>query len=94
MILAAEFSRSANARLADFSTSSLERGTFKLNTRRNSALEGMDEAPSELAIRNYREATVRGALIVQFAGNDPEMFANAVELIRPHVDGADINCGA
>lgn len=93
MILAAEFSRSANARLADFSTSSLERGTFKLKDKRTSLLAELDENPSELSSKHDRESLVRGALIAQFAENDSQLFANAVELIRPHVDGVDLNCG-
>ncbi|THH06311.1 hypothetical protein EW145_g4173 [Phellinidium pouzarii] len=93
MILAAEFSRSANARLADFSTSSLERGYFNLREQDRSSLGRLDEAPSELSVQRSRQKRVRGALIAQFAANESQLFADAVELIRPHVDGVDLNCG-
>ncbi|OCB85971.1 FMN-linked oxidoreductase [Sanghuangporus baumii] len=95
MILAAEFSRSANARLTDFSTSSLERGHFTLEEKRasSSRLVQLDEAPEELCEQETRRRRVRGALIAQFAASKPEHFADAVELIRPHVDGVDLNCG-
>ncbi|KAI5115628.1 hypothetical protein M0805_000680 [Coniferiporia weirii] len=93
MILAAEFSRSANARLSDFSTSSLERGIFDLREKGMSTLEQLDEAPSELSTEKSRQKRVRGALIAQFAANESQAFADAVELIRPHVDGVDLNCG-
>jgi hypothetical protein len=36
---------------------------------------------------------VRGSLVAQFAANDPKAFADACELIHPHVDGVDLNCG-
>lgn len=39
------------------------------------------------------ERLVRGALIAQFAASDPVHFADAAELIWPHVDGIDLNCG-
>ncbi|EJD04990.1 FMN-linked oxidoreductase [Fomitiporia mediterranea MF3/22] len=96
MILAAEFSRSANARLTDFSTSSLERGSFLLQEKGGppSTLAQLDEAPNELgAVKKARQKRVRGALIAQFAASEPGHFADAVELIRPHVDGVDLNCG-
>ncbi|KAH8114851.1 FMN-linked oxidoreductase [Phellopilus nigrolimitatus] len=94
MILAAEFSRSAHARLADFSTSSLERGSFILEERRRpSNLAQLDEAPSELSAQKAGQERVRGALIAQFAASEARHFADAVELIRPYVDGVDLNCG-
>ncbi|PAV15721.1 FMN-linked oxidoreductase [Pyrrhoderma noxium] len=92
MILATEFSRSANARMTDFSTSSQERGTFLLEDKKISNLCLLDEAPSELNLYNRRKR-VRGSLVAQFAANDSRSFADALELIRPHVDGADLNCG-
>ena len=92
MILATEFSRSANARMTDFSTSSQERGTFLLEHKKISNLCLLDEAPSELNLYNRRKR-VRGSLVAQFAANDSRSFADALELIRPHVDGVDLNCG-
>ncbi|KAL5498241.1 DUS4 [Sanghuangporus vaninii] len=95
MILAAEFSRSANARLTDFSTSSLERGHFTLEEKRasSSRLVQLDEAPEELCVQETRRRRVRGALIAQLAASEPEHFADAVELIRAHADCVDLNCG-
>lgn len=92
-MLAAEFSRSAIARSADFSTSSLERGSFVLEEKRASRVMELDEAPSELSVLKARKQRVRGSLIAQFAATEPHHFADAVELIRPHVDGVDLNCG-
>lgn len=40
-----------------------------------------------------RERLVRGSLIGQFASSEATSFADAAELIRPHVDGIDLNCG-
>ncbi|KAG8680143.1 hypothetical protein FRC08_016506 [Ceratobasidium sp. 394] len=77
MIMAAEFSRSATARHSDFTTSREERGIFVLPEKANAA----------------RTRRVRGSLIAQFAANDPKTFADACELIQPHVDGVDLNCG-
>ena len=36
---------------------------------------------------------VRGNLVAQFASPNGECLADAAELIRPYVDGIDINCG-
>lgn len=80
MILAQEFSRSATGRRSDFSTSTSERGVFTLLDR---------SSPSQ----SPRERRVRGSLIAQFAANDAKTFADACELIYPHVDGVDLNCG-
>ncbi|CAE6465858.1 unnamed protein product [Rhizoctonia solani] len=77
MIMAAEFSRSAIARHSDFTTSSEERGRFSLVEK---GVGG-------------RVRHVRGSLVAQFAANDPKAFADACELIHPHVDGVDLNCG-
>lgn len=90
MILAAEFSRSQNARLTDFSTSRLERGTFDLVNHWPSRLDVLEEDSSE---RRSSTTCVRGALIAQFAAHESRAFADAVELIRPYVDGVDLNCG-
>jgi len=76
MTLAAEFSRSSQARHSDFTTSHEERGAFWLRERNNGA-----------------RRRIRGALIMQFAANDPKIFADASELIHPHVDGVDLNMG-
>ncbi|EJD42979.1 FMN-linked oxidoreductase [Auricularia subglabra TFB-10046 SS5] len=78
MMLAAEFSRSASARAADFTTSVRERSVFSLVER---------HAKSQAPIR------VRGALVAQFAASDERTFGDACELIRPYVDGIDLNCG-
>lgn len=83
MILAKEFSRSAAGRRSDFSTSETERGVFVLSEKASSS--------SSLPPRKRR---VRGSLIAQFAANDAKTFADACELIYPHVDGIDLNCGA
>lgn len=80
MILAQEFSRSATGRRSDFSTSTSERGVFTLLDRSSSS-------------QSPRERRVRGSLIAQFAANDAKTFADACELIYPHVDGVDLNCG-
>ncbi|KAF8734058.1 Dihydrouridine synthase (Dus), partial [Rhizoctonia solani] len=77
MIMAAEFSRSAIARHSDFTTSSEERGHFSLVEKGAGG----------------RTRHVRGSLVAQFAANDPKAFADACELIHPHVDGVDLNCG-
>ncbi|CAE6504640.1 unnamed protein product [Rhizoctonia solani] len=77
MIMAAEFSRSAIARHSDFTTSSEERGRFSLVEKGTGG----------------RTRHVRGSLVAQFAANDPKTFADACELIHPHVDGVDLNCG-
>jgi tRNA-dihydrouridine synthase 4 len=53
----------------------------------------VDERPEELKVYDARKARVRGSLIAQFAANDPVVFADAVELISPYVDGVDLNCG-
>jgi tRNA-dihydrouridine synthase 4 len=81
MILAQEFSRSAAGRRSDFSTSETERGVFVLT----------ETAPSSSKPRKRR---VRGSLVAQFAANNARSFADACELIYPHVDGIDLNCGA
>ena len=53
----------------------------------------MDENPRELKVYDVGKVRVKGALIAQFAANDPVVFADAVELISPYVDGVDLNCG-
>jgi tRNA-dihydrouridine synthase 4 len=82
MIIAREFSRSELGRRSDFSTSTFERGTFWLN-----------EVLHATGGRANRRRLVRGALRAQFAANDPKIFADASELIFPHVDGIDLNLG-
>jgi len=81
MILAQEFSRSANGRRSDFSTSETERGVFDLSEKTSSS-------------STPRKRRVRGSLIAQFAANNAKTLADACELIYPHVDGIDLNCGA
>lgn len=94
MILAQEFSRSRNARAADFTTSLTERAIFTLEERRQAPpildLYANDNDQS----RPRNTVRVRGALIAQFAASEPTAFADAVELIRPYVDGVDLNCGS
>ncbi|KAH7092836.1 FMN-linked oxidoreductase [Auriculariales sp. MPI-PUGE-AT-0066] len=92
MILAQEFSRSSKARAADFTTSRTERAVFDLQERRQAApiVDVYDDTPEPALQRTVR---VRGALIAQFAASDATTFADAVELIRPYVDGVDLNCG-
>jgi hypothetical protein len=85
MILAQEFSRSAIGRRSDFSTSPTERGIFTLTERSLSSPSSASKQP--------RKRRIRGALIAQFAANDSKQFADACELISPHVDGVDLNCG-
>ncbi|KAM0748026.1 FMN-linked oxidoreductase [Meredithblackwellia eburnea MCA 4105] len=77
MMLAQEFSRSPLARAAEFTTSATERGIFHLSS------------PSH----PKHERTVRGAMVVQFAANDPVQLADAVELVKRDCDGVDLNCG-
>jgi tRNA-dihydrouridine synthase 4 len=85
MIIAREFSRSELGRRSDFSTSAFERGTFWLNEISHDPYAGEG--------RTKRRRLVRGALIAQFAANDAKIFADASELIFPHVDGIDLNLG-
>ena len=40
-----------------------------------------------------RSRRVRGNLIAQFAANDGSQLADAAELVKPWVDGIDLNCG-
>ena len=63
------------------------------NTRGGSRLCQLDENPRELKVYDVGKVRVKGALIAQFAANDPVVFADAVELISPYVDGVDLNCG-
>ncbi|KAG8952099.1 hypothetical protein FRC04_005099 [Tulasnella sp. 424] len=95
MILAKEFSRSAIARKSDFSTNVHERGVFVMRERRRSPDTNPDDAGIEGISSSLKsnERLVRGALIAQFAASDPVHFADAAELIWPHVDGIDLNCG-
>lgn len=95
---AQEFSRSAIARDADFSTNTLERGTFYMEElRRSDPVVELDDSP-ELrsglhSAPRGRRRKVRGSMIVQFAANDGTQLADAAELIKPWVDGIDLNCG-
>ncbi|KAM0786055.1 hypothetical protein ACM66B_006866 [Microbotryomycetes sp. NB124-2] len=100
MMLAKEFSRSAVARDADFSTNAAERGTFDLVERctGNSVAEWDDSPEQRSGLHTERQQKkktrrVRGSMIVQFAANDPVHLADAAELVRPWVDGIDLNCG-
>ena len=102
MILAREFSRSAIARDADFSTNDTERGTFELmdripNGSVSSLAQEYSDAPEprfDPALHSRaRRRLVRGSLIAQFAANDAMHLADAAELISPYVDAIDLNCG-
>lgn len=94
---AKEFSRSAIARDSDFSTNSLERGTFYMEeVRRAAPIVELDDSPESrgiLSTPRRRKRKVRGSLIVQFAANDGQQLADAAELVKPWVDGIDLNCG-
>lgn len=94
---AKEFSRSAIARDSDFSTNSLERGTFYMEeVRRGAPIVELDDSPEPrgiLSTPRRRKRKVRGSLIVQFAANDGQQLADAAELVKPWVDGIDLNCG-
>ncbi|KAK4048548.1 tRNA dihydrouridine synthase [Microbotryomycetes sp. JL201] len=100
MMLAKEFSRSQIARDADFSTNAAERGSFELVERwtGNPAPEWDDSPERRSGIHTKtqgkkRTRRVKGSMIVQFAANDPVHLADAAELVRPWVDGIDLNCG-
>ncbi|BEI79989.1 hypothetical protein CcaverHIS002_0105180 [Cutaneotrichosporon cavernicola] len=84
MILAEEFSRSQQARVSDLSTSSDERGVFWMEPRRHPPRvePGALGALEALRISDERDAD----------GPRPPL-ADAAELIAPHIDGLDINCG-
>ncbi|WFD03419.1 tRNA-dihydrouridine(20a/20b) synthase [NAD(P)(+)] [Malassezia obtusa] len=83
MILAAEFSRSQQARDADFSTHGQERGIFTLTPDHGRGTVSAKEPP----------VRVRGALVCQLAASSGAPLADASELVSPFVDGVDINCG-
>lgn len=51
---------------------------------------GIFSFPSETS---KNERRVRGALVAQFAARAGKEFADAVEMMAPHVDGIDLNCG-
>jgi len=155
MILAEEFSRSQQARIADFTTSADERGVFWMEPKRERGInynvsrgeakskpveEEKDDArerrveqeeeelvgcTSSLSLNDYSSYAdkiaypsktyhtprphtrlpptltppsktarlVRGALIAQMASPNGPSLADAAELIAPHVDGVDLNCG-
>lgn len=91
---AKEFSRSAFARDSDFSTNSRERGTFDMaDCPPASRPEEWDPSPESRASTTPRTRKIRGSLLVQFAANDGVQLADAAELVKPWVDGIDLNCG-
>lgn len=97
MILAQEFSRSPIARDADFTTNSLERGSFYMSERRRGDIvPEWDHSPEARGIHaeSRRKRKIRGKLMVQFAANDGTQLADAAELVKPWVDGIDLNCGS
>ncbi|KAL1405445.1 tRNA dihydrouridine synthase [Vanrija albida] len=49
--------------------------------------------PARLTPPTARSRLVRGALLAQLASPNAASLADAAELIAPHVDGVDINCG-
>jgi tRNA-dihydrouridine synthase 4 len=152
MILAEEFSRSQQARVADFTTSANERGVFWMEPKARRGVNyvpgmkkgtiGEDETKEDVRERTVaeedddlaqctgalavddnvapetmypsktyytprphtrlpptlvpptpRSRLVRGALIAQMASPNGPSLADAAELVSPHVDGLDINCG-
>ncbi|KAI8458750.1 tRNA-dihydrouridine synthase [Phakopsora pachyrhizi] len=86
MILAKEFCLSKRSRDSDFSTSEDERGRFKLLPISYPKTESLEDPRRSIS-------NVRGAMIAQFGGNDPFYLSHAASLIKPYVDGIDINCG-
>lgn len=52
-----------------------------------------DDSKENRAVSPTRRRKVKGCLIAQFASNKGEQLADAAELIKPWVDGVDINCG-
>lgn len=104
MMLAKEFSRSAIARDSDFSTNLSERGTFYMNRSTTTSTSTSSSLPIEFDHSfearlpseeelNKKKRKIRGSLIVQFAANDGVQLADAAELVKPYVDGIDLNCG-
>lgn len=89
---AKEFSRSAIARDAEFSTNATERGTFLMQNSISPSLE-LDHSTESRAKEPDQGRRIRGALMVQFAANDVVQLADAAELVKPWVDGIDLNCG-
>lgn len=71
----------------EFSRSSVARQSdFSTNKHERGIFTLTDKAS-----RNTK--LVRGSLIAQFAASEAKHFADAAELIWPHVDGIDLNCG-
>lgn len=67
---------------------------------RSSSFDNEDDSSEEsretLAINEIirnRQRRIKGTLIVQFAANDAVQLADAAELVKPWVDGIDLNCG-
>ncbi|KAG0149014.1 hypothetical protein CROQUDRAFT_654096 [Cronartium quercuum f. sp. fusiforme G11] len=46
-----------------------------------------------MEVTQHHSRLVKGALIAQLGGNDPFFMGHAAELLKPFVDGLDINCG-
>lgn len=46
-----------------------------------------------LAQKKKNRRKIRGCLVAQFAASDPVHLADATELIAPHVDAIEVNCG-
>jgi hypothetical protein len=64
--------------------------------RRGAPAVELDDSPEPrgiLSTPRRRKRKVRGSLIVQFAANDGQQLADAAELVKPWVDGIDLNCG-
>jgi tRNA-dihydrouridine synthase 4 len=59
------------------------------------SLSEWDDTPEARGIFSSprRQRKVRGCMIVQFAANDGVQLADAAELVKPWVDGIDLNCG-
>lgn len=96
-----EFASSAIARDAEFSTSTTERGHFVMQQHSPHSISDWDPLeprPDHTRHDHFGRTLgprrlVRGALVAQFAANEPETLAQAASLISPWVDGIDLNCG-
>ncbi len=47
----------------------------------------------ERGIFSFGKRRIRGCLVAQFAAQNGQQLADAVEIIHPYVDGVDLNCG-
>lgn len=56
-------------------------------------LDDSAETRAEPPASTRRKRRVKGKLFVQFAANEGYQLADAAELVKPWVDGVDLNCG-